>query len=600
MKKIILIISIFLIVNTNFADEFPQAGNKLTLDHGFLNVGRVWQVVSNIGGYLGFHCYTTYGPTKKCEFPVGSGNSMLYGGAIIVAGKRKNRKLFSCGTAWSRHSPRCAYEFFPTEAPWDSVWTLRRGENKNIPYLPNHTAWTDQELVMHYIDYAIHLEDQVAPLYLDVIEIAHAWASAPFNEFILFEFYLIPTKDDLKDVWPAWYGEISLDPGGKPGFNQDNLTYYDEKRHMGIVEDLPGHDDDDVGPVGYIVFPPDDIDPNNLKWTFNNSRQTSHYDEEEYDATAAGTIDPPSLDGDGRANPGFFRLAFGPVDIAVGDTLHFMVGEIFGEGKEKFLQNADRLIGLKKNNFHTPVPPPAPDFRVIPSNHAVTINWELQPGGVNPENYTDPYRFDYMAQPFEGYRVYKSTSGIGGPWTLLKEYDVPGNDFFSNVGLGYEYTDVGLVNNLEYYYSVTAFSKPDTVTLFPSQESSIVGNAKVVTPGTAPPRSVGKVAVVPNPYRGDVAYYEYKPPWEKKTLGRWLEQNRRIQFINLPTSCEIKIYTSSGELVRVIEHEDPQNGFADWNLTSTSGQTVASGIYLFSVEDKRNGKIQVGKFIIIK
>jgi len=599
IKKIAVLI--LLIVSVVAADEFPQAGDTLNLDHAFHNVGKVWQVITNLG-YLGFHCYTTYAPTLKCEYPIGSGNSYLYGGSILVAGKRNNRKLFSCATAWSRQSTLCAYEFFPSGAPWDTVWVLRRGQTVDIPYLPDYTAWTDQELVCRYRDYQIPLEDQVAPLYLDVIQISHAWSSPPFDEWILFEFYVIPTRQDLTDVWLAWYGEINLLPAGKPGKNFDNLCYYDEQRYMGVVEDQPGEDDDVPGPCGYIVFPPDDIDPSSLTWTYNNFFQTSHYDEEQYDIMSAGTIDPPSFDGDGRGNPGHFRVAFGPIDIAVGDTAHFMVGEIFGEGKENFLKNADRLIGLKDNNFRTPFAPPAPEFLVSTSSHAVTINWAVEPGGVNPEVYEDPYRFDNMEQPFEGYRVYKSTQGIGGPWTLLEEFDIPDNKFFANIGLEYEFTDIGLVNNLEYYYTVTSFSKPDTVTFFPSQESSKGGNAIAVSPGTAAPGTVGEVAVVPNPYRGDVFYHEYKPPWEMagEGRGRWLEQDRRIQFINLPNPCEIRVYTLAGDLVRTIYHDDPARGFADWNLTSMVGQTVASGIYLFSVEDKKNGKVQVGKFVIIK
>ena len=581
-----------------YSDEFPQAGDKLSLDHKFHNVGKVWQVITNLG-YLGFHCYTTYAPELKCEYPIGSNASYIYGGSILVAGKRNGRKLFSMADAWSEYSGRCAYEFFPSGAPWDTVWVVNRGETVDIPYLPNYTALADQDLVCRYRDYQIPLEDQVAPLYLEVIQISHAWSSSMLNEWIFFEFYVIPTKDDLKDVWLAWWGQASLDPPNRTGNGFDNIVYYDEERHMGVVEDLPGGEDDGIaGPIGYIVFPPDDVDPNSLTWTFNNSIMTDHYDESQYDIMSSGVIDPPSTDGDG-GDRGFFRLAFGPIDLAVGDTAHFMVGEVFGEGKEKFLRNATALIGLKDKNFKTPIPPPVPPLKVTTSNHAVTLNWAPQPGEVNPETYQDPNRFEYSDKPFEGYRVYKSTQGIGGPWTLLQEFDIPDNGIGMDVGLEREYIDIGLLNNIEYYYSVTAFSKPDKH--WGRQETSIAQNAVEVTPGTAAPETVGEVAVVPNPYRGDVFYHEYKPPWEKAGgLGRWMEQDRRIQFINLPNPCEIRIYTLAGDLIRTIYHDDPVRGFADWNLTSMVGQTVASGIYLFSVEDKKNGKVQVGKFVVIK
>ena len=183
----------------------------------------------------------------------------------------------------------------------------------------------------------------------------------------------------------------------------------------------------------------------------------------------------------------------------------------------------------------------------------------------------------------------------------MAEYDIDNNQYGNNTGLVHEYTDVGLLNNVEYFYTVTAFSKPDSVTHFPSQESSRNANAITVVPGTVQPDNVGEVAVVPNPYRGDIAYHSYNPPWEKPdpTRDRWMEQDRRILFINLPVSCEIKVYTLSGDLVYTHKHVGSM-GYWDWNLTSSVGQAISSGIYLFTVQDKKTNDVQVGKFVIIK
>jgi hypothetical protein len=314
---------------------------------------------------------------------------------------------------------------------------------------------------------------------------------------------------------------------------------------------------------------------------------------------SAGIIYPNTCDPVREYHP--ISISFGPVEkLEVGDTLHFMVGQVFGKGEAGMLENSDRLKGLIETNYKTPKPPPNPPLKIITSMHAVTLNWEPQEGDVNPELYTDQNRLDYIDEPFEGYRVYKSTHSIYGPWTLLQEYDVANNERQGDIGISREYTDQGLLNNIEYYYSVTAFSKPDRY--YPSLETSIAVNAIEVTPGPAAPEKVGKVAVVPNPYRSDISYSEYNPPWETGTGkgNRWVEQDRRIQFINLPTPCEIRIYTLAGDLIQTIQHSNPDRGFADWNLTSKVGQTVASGIYLFSVEDDKNGETQVGKFVIIK
>jgi hypothetical protein len=55
-----------------------------------------------------------------------------------------------------------------------------------------------------------------------------------------------------------------------------------------------------------------------------------------------------------------------------------------------------------------------------------------------------------------------------------------------------------------------------------------------------------KVAAVPNPYRGDIAYV-VQPPWERpqgNRPGGWSRTG--VQFVNLPASCQIKIYTLAG------------------------------------------------------
>jgi len=148
---------------------------------------------------------------------------------------------------------------------------------------------------------------------------------------------------------------------------------------------------------------------------------------------------------------------------------------------------------------------------------------------------------------------------------------------------------------------VVSYDLPDTVSGFESQESSLGQNLTVVYPG-AQASTIGKVKVVPNPYRGDVDY-NAEILWEAPRDPRrnyWIEEDRRIQFVNLPPRCTIRIYTLAGDLVATIEHDNPGRNYEDWHLTSLVNQAVASGIYLFSVEEHPSGKIQVGKFVIIK
>lgn len=99
--------------------------------------------------------------------------------------------------------------------------------------------------------------------------------------------------------------------------------------------------------------------------------------------------------------------------------------------------------------------------------------------------------------------------------------------------------------------------------------------------------------VVPNPYLVRAA-------WDIDN------DYQKIQFINLPTECTIRIYTVAGDLVKTIHHNDPyQGGFdsetkgtAFWNLMTRNNQKVSTGIYVFYL-DSPFGQ-DVGKFAIIR
>jgi hypothetical protein len=58
-----------------------------------------------------------------------------------------------------------------------------------------------------------------------------------------------------------------------------------------------------------------------------------------------------------------------------------------------------------------------------------------------------------------------------------------------------------------------------------------------------------------------------------------------IKFVNLPLEATIRIYSSSGILVRTINYSAPENGGStDWNVRNRSNQVVASGVYFYHVE----------------
>jgi hypothetical protein len=596
----ITLLFLTIIILGHFGMPYAQQQN-VYLDWRMHDVGKVRQFISNIGslwptGYL----LGDFTGLIYCEFPPASFEEHIGEGGIWVGGIVTGDTLVSVTTSWNSSN-----EFFPGPEADDSIWVVAKGDTVDIPFWPDYVGVSDQDFVCLYSDYNLTNIANHLPMYVDVIQTSHAWSSPPLDEFIVYNFYVIPTRYDIKDGYIAYWLDGNVGYRGQGwSFALDDFSEYYESIYMGVSVDAPGGTDAlAFSPIGMKIFPPDTVDPASLRWTFNwyegqgGSAPPSN-DVDRYLQMAEGIIMQNQLEPVGSQ----FIVSFGPFDIAVGDTLHFSIGEVLGEGIAGLMKNVDRLIWLENNNFRVPSPPPRPPLRVEIRSHEAHLKWNALPGQKNPETYTDPYRADSAEVPFEGYRVYKSTKSATGPWTLLAEFDLPDNEFGSNTGLDSQYTDLGLLNNFEYYYTVVAFSKPDTVADFPSQESSVNANAVTIVPGTAPPADVGKVAVVPNPYRGDIAYHEYNPPWERPDPSRdlWLEQDRRVQFINLPAQCEIKIYTLSGDLVATLRHNSFDRGFEDWNLTSDIGQAVASGIYLFTVEDNNTGNVQVGKFVIIK
>ncbi|HLA41126.1 MAG TPA: hypothetical protein VJ417_14085, partial [Candidatus Glassbacteria bacterium] len=91
--------------------------------------------------------------------------------------------------------------------------------------------------------------------------------------------------------------------------------------------------------------------------------------------------------------------------------------------------------------------------------------------------------------------------------------------------------------------------------------------------------------VVPNPYIAS-------SPLDLTT------SDINLRFVNLPGICTIRIYTVAGHLVDFIEHTDG-TGTESWGIRSRFNQKIASGYYIYQVEDHETGGKQMGKFAVV-
>ena len=104
-----------------------------------------------------------------------------------------------------------------------------------------------------------------------------------------------------------------------------------------------------------------------------------------------------------------------------------------------------------------------------------------------------------------------------------------------------------------------------------------------------------KIAVVPNPYIVAAS-------WEQRHQYESGRGPRKIDFINLPSKCTIKIFTLSGYLVNTLYHDVGtgfENGTESWNMLSSDNLDISYGIYLYHIDAPGVGE-HTGKFAVIK
>jgi hypothetical protein len=104
---------------------------------------------------------------------------------------------------------------------------------------------------------------------------------------------------------------------------------------------------------------------------------------------------------------------------------------------------------------------------------------------------------------------------------------------------------------------------------------------------------LSQISVVPNPYLGAAS-------WERRNLNSTGRGERKIDFINLPAQCTIRIYTVTGALIKTLLKDSAfSDGSISWNLVTEDGMDAAYGLYIYHVDAPGIGE-HIGKFALIK
>ena len=320
-------------------------------------------------------------------------------------------------------------------------------------------------------------------------------------------------------------------------------------------------------------------------------------------------------------------------------------------------------------DFTGPPPPPIPALQhYYPSTEnigglgyevredEVVIRWSKCPS--EDPTYQDPFS---RVQDFEGYRIYVGNANFEGQFSLVADLDRIDYAYMSETdslvsfpdprppgtGEGFAPPDTTIegvtyhrfpygnntgLTEIEVNDSTYEFLFPNTSPLFPRWYSVVAydfGDARTGTEPLSTAQTANSVYIapsgnpglpvraVPNPYR---AYEDYRRSyanglrWENQDDGTpefFPQTDRRLEFVNLPRQCLIRVFTIAGDLVAIIPHNisgDLNTGWVSefsesWDLNNRNRQQIVSGIYLFSVEDKtpeNDGEISVGKFVVIR
>jgi len=130
-------------------------------------------------------------------------------------------------------------------------------------------------------------------------------------------------------------------------------------------------------------------------------------------------------------------------------------------------------------------------------------------------------------------------------------------------------------------YNFTPRARPLTATGVTLKVDYNVVNQVVAASET----DLGRVHTVPDPYYVTNAF-------EQTT------DTKVIKFVNLPAQAIIRIYSSSGVLVSMLEHNSGTlGGSEDWNVRNRNNQVVASGVYFYHIES--GGARRVGRFTVV-
>jgi len=229
-------------------------------------------------------------------------------------------------------------------------------------------------------------------------------------------------NDDLIDVNGdgVLVGDIRKgEPLGLTSFKTSNLQSGDPDTEPEKYIIMAGHNYPDVGDQRYAPF---DLGTGTTPVDQRFFQSTGPFLLVPVGETVTDTIWAWDPDGD--------SLKIASIETVVGDTAKVVVAVMMGPNYNQLLTIADQAQAIYDIGFVLPRPPDRPNMTLTPEDRRVYITWDdaaersEDPYYVFTSNPADPlYDPQYLQQDFEGYKLYRSSSGLPGTFELLAQWD---------------------------------------------------------------------------------------------------------------------------------------------------------------------------------
>jgi hypothetical protein len=611
------------------------------------DVNRVGLTVTNYG----FFGNNFKSRSPSFEFPLGSGyehmsRAGLWVGAVALSDTGQFIGV-SSGIVDNQQGSSAVTETEFTPAG-NAIVERSRIANSHA-YSPD--AISDQDLTCSYSDQPAHgpsgyQREPHTPIDILVAQRTLGFSLRAAEDFVVLRFQVVNQGPPLRDVYLGLYAQlvsgnknayISWPPSGtdRPGsWYYKVYADYDTTRRLYrerycLSAPYPTSCNIAYCPpwvgVKLLASHPEPLAGKTVSlnwWSYSPGDTLRETDRQKYAILSNGLrMDPRTCTPGTQCSP-IMVLSVGPfAQVDPGDTVTVDFALVGGDDEPALLANADYAQFAADIDYQLPAPPPSPRLHVSTGERRVDFYWDDSPESVTDVTSPAPGHLD-----FEGYRVYlgldrqhptrvaqfdavtapHDTAGFNTGFQAIRRDTVIGG-----LPYRYHYAVTGLKDGFSYYGGVTSYDLGDD--RIESLESGLSQNKFQAVPLAAPGEGAGGPIVFPNPYRVEAR-------WDRGALVR----DHYLWFARLPRRCVLRIYTLSGDRVFETHFDgDAYNGesarglydprqdldtgapslsgasFA-WDLITEQGQALATGLYVFSVEDRDSGRVSRGKFLVVK